>query len=145
MKNNGFTLLETIMYCALFSILMSGTIVAVYALMSSSSQTKIDTGTIAEASFINQKLTWLFTSATNVTQISSSSLQVERPDLGADSPVTITVQANNLFITRQSSQPQPLTGLPFNITDTTLEISTSTVSISYSLNGIMFRYQGYIP
>ncbi len=145
MKNKGFTLLETIMYCALFAILMSGAIVAVYALMGSSAETKQDTSIIAEAAFINQKLSWLLSGDFGVTQLSASSLLVVRPDLGADSPVTISVEDNNFFITRHSKQPQSLTGLPFKITDTILEVSTSTVSISYRINGTMFKYQNYIP
>lgn len=145
MKNKGFTLLETIMYCALFAVLMSGAIVAVYALMGSSAQTKLDTSIIAEAAFINQKLSWLFSGDFGVTQLSTSSLLVVRADLGVDSPVTISVEDANFIITRHSQQPQPLTGLPFKITDSILEAGTSTVSISYRINGIMFNYQNYIP
>lgn len=145
MKKKGFTLLETIIYCTLFAVLMSGAIVAVYALIGSSAQTKLDTSIIAEAAFINQKLSWLLSGDFGVTQLSTSSLLVVRPDLGADSPITLSVEDNNFFITRNLKQLQPLTGLPFRITDTVLETSTSTVSISYRINGTMFNYQNYTP
>jgi type II secretory pathway pseudopilin PulG len=141
MKHSGFTLLETIIYCALFSILMTSAIVAVNALISSNSDTKTATSIVAEATFINQKLAWLFSGVSSVAQISTSTLQVVRSDLGTDSPLTINVLDNNIFITRNNSQAKPLTGLPFLITDVNIQYESQSVHISYSINDKEFYYQ----
>ena len=57
--NRGFTLIEVIVYMALFSILMAGAVMSLYALESSVSEEQ-DTATVAdEADFVEAKLSWL--------------------------------------------------------------------------------------
>lgn len=58
-KKFGFSLIEVVIYIALFSILFSTVIVGVYQLMSSASKLGTASDQQTEALFIIQKLSWL--------------------------------------------------------------------------------------
>jgi type II secretory pathway pseudopilin PulG len=145
MKKQGFTLLETIIYCALFSILMTSAIGTVFALMDSTTRTKNAISIIAEANFVNQKLTWLFNGTVIVTIIDAHTIRITRADLGADNPVTLQASSSNLFLTRGSSQPKPLTGSPFIITNFSIDYDSPDLIINYAINGNTFRFESYVP
>lgn len=144
MKNKGFTLLETIIYCAIFSVLMTSALVTVYSLMSSSVNTKQATAIIAEATFIQQKLDWIFLGATAVTMIDSVTLEVVRPDLSSNSPLQLEVENDTLYLKRGGADRQLLTQIPFIVENVIFIVSTSTVVIKYDINNQSFRFQANI-
>ncbi len=88
MKNkNGFTLIETLIYIALFSILMSGAVVTSYALIESTG--KIDTKSTVEeeGSFVLKKIDWAMSDTSSISTIITpasgsygSSLSLNRGD-----------------------------------------------------------------
>ena len=55
----AFTLIETIIYIALFSILMTGTLLALYGMFGSTTSFKVATDTEAEGLFMTRKLAWV--------------------------------------------------------------------------------------
>lgn len=144
MKKRGFTLLEVIIYCALFSILLTSSVVSLYALMSSSEKTTKDTKVIAEAVFINQKLDWLLFSATDVIQINNTTLQISRPDLGSSSPIIFSEINNSLYIARGAGVPERLTGTQFFISSTTITVEGKYVQIDYKINQSSHRSVTYL-
>jgi type II secretory pathway pseudopilin PulG len=141
MKYSGFTLIETILYCALLSVLMTGTIVTVFTLLESSRYTAHQTAIITEMSFIDQKMTWLLKGASTVTVIDSQTLLIQRPDLGTQSPLTLSADNETLLLTQGTEGPLPLTGLPYRITNVDITYVDFLLTMNYHINGIPFRFQ----
>jgi hypothetical protein len=56
--NKGFSLLEVIIYCALYSLLFGGVITSVYQLMHSAYVLQVDADLQSEALFVYQKFEW---------------------------------------------------------------------------------------
>lgn len=140
MRNNGFTLLETIIYCALFSVLMTSALVTVYALVSSSDKTKKATALVAEVNFLEQKFDWIFMGVTAVSVVGSTTVEIVRPDLGSDSPLQLVAKNNTLYLKRASSNEKPLTLSPFFVQHVQFTVSSSTINIRYSINNQEFNY-----
>jgi len=142
MKSSGFTLLETIIYCALFSVLMSGAIVTVYALLSSSEKTGEQIQIVAEATFINQKLAWALSSATDVEIVNPFTLRIQRPDLPDDNPLQFNFSDNRVSLTRSTGSPHLLTGEQFIVSEVSMQIQDNSVLIYYKLNDTPFFFVG---
>ncbi len=140
MKTQGFTLLETIIYCALFSILMTGVLVSVYALMNSSADITEKTNTIAESIFINQKFGWAISGATDVIKIDEKTIHVIHPDLGLDNPLVFYFYNEQLYLARGSSTPQLISGEHFKVKNEVIDLGTNEIKITYTLNSIPFVF-----
>ena len=140
MKTSGFTLLETIIYCALFSVLMTGALVTTYALMSSSASIAQQTNTIAESIFINQKLAWELSGADQIIKIDGKTLHIIRPDLGMDSPLIFNFYDDQLYLSRNASTQQLISGDSFKIKNEVIDISEDEIKITYSINQIPFMF-----
>ena len=67
-KSNGFTLIETIVYLALFSIMMGGAIVALFNLFESSGRELTHIMLQEEGNFIIAKINWAISGAQSVNQ-----------------------------------------------------------------------------
>lgn len=144
MKQSGFTLLETIIYCALFSVLMTSALITVYALMNSNEVTHEQTKRIAEASFIQQKLEWVFSNATDVTIINAETIEIIRADLQTQNPLLLEFTNNNLYFSRGTSDGYILVNPKFQTTLISMQYINSKVTIVYRLNSTMFRFETYI-
>lgn len=150
MNQKGFTLLETVIYIALFSLLMAGVIVAVFNIFASNDRNEISVGIQEEGTFVARKLSWALTSASTVSTTSASTLVVTRPDLAAQSPLTLTQSAGRLTLARGSGAGMALTGLRFTVSSTTFTITPATsgiatsVKMTYSINGVPFIYKSYL-
>ena len=144
MKNLGFTLLETIIYCALFSVLMTSAIVTVYALMESNDETQKQTNVIAEASFITEKLTWAFSNATEMALIDMQTIRITRPDLLLQSPLILEFKNDSIFLTRGNSEAYILVKPEFAVSVHSITINEPRVTIIYSLNETVFRFDASI-
>ena len=138
MKTNGFTLLETIIYCALFSVLMSGALVTVYALVSSADDITKKMNIVSEATFINQKLSWAVANAASLEIIGTTTLKIIRTDLGSDSPLVFTMQNNQLYLARGTALPEIISTRPQLITDVTFKKEGSILQVRYTINGMPF-------
>ncbi|MBI4084989.1 MAG: hypothetical protein HY432_00575 [Candidatus Liptonbacteria bacterium] len=66
MKNNGFTLIETILYAGLFSLIIGFSILIVYQVLSSEAQNRSRRDVETEADFLMKKITWALNSGQNV-------------------------------------------------------------------------------
>lgn len=77
-KNRGFTLVETLLYIALFGILLTGVVMSAYPLITGADKLSVNVVEESEASFVFQKIEWALSSASAVSSPSSSELRVTR-------------------------------------------------------------------
>jgi len=73
-KKSGFTLIEVIIYIALFSIIIGGGIVATYEIIQSTDSGTNHVVLQEEANFLLRKINWALTGATSFTLGSSLSI-----------------------------------------------------------------------
>lgn len=140
MKILGFTLLETIIYCALFSVLMTGALVTTYTLMSSSAHIDLRTTSIAEATFINQKFAWAVSGSEDIIKVDDSTLHIIRPDLGLESPLIFYFYDEKLYLGRNTSTPQVISGESSKISNEILDVNDDEIKITYTINKIPFIF-----
>ena len=150
MKNRGFTLLETIMYIGLFGVLMSGALVAVYQLIDGGVHNMHSVAVEEEGLFVNRKMNWALKGATAVTAPDSKTLVITRPDLGAQSPLTITEQSGEMLLTRGVAAPLPLTTSELKVTSTSVSSVPAgggipaSVRVYYAIDGVPFVFKTYV-
>jgi hypothetical protein len=138
-------------YIALFSLLMTTMLVTVYSLIATSDRTINAIGVEEEGTFINRKIGWALTSATAVQSPSPDRLVITRPDMGAQSPITIAEIDGVMTIARgNSAAPVALTGTRFEVASTTFTVVPThngvppAVHLSYKIDGTPFVYKTYL-
>jgi len=88
MKNQGFVLIELIIYVGLFSIMIGGLIISAFLLMDTSYKTDVRTDTQEEMNFVLKKLDWALIGAENINIPNPNTLEVTNPNI----PGLITFQ-----------------------------------------------------
>lgn len=100
----GFTLIEVLIYLALFSILMGGAVIAAYSLFDSSLKVGTRTMLQEESDFMLAKIDWVMSGAKAVTApaagVTGSSLTVAKWDTSLGDPMSVTQTGGQLFLTR---------------------------------------------
>ncbi len=150
-KKSGFTLMETMVYIALFGILMSGAITSAWSLLEGGANNKNAMAVQEEGTFLSRKINWALTGATDVDVTGGGKiLTVTRPDLSADSPLVIGVSGSILTITRGSSVAVSLNGDFFKITDVQFTNTPETggvpssIEAKFSVNSTPFIFKTYL-
>lgn len=83
--STGFTLLETLIYLALFAVIIGGVIAAVYNIVEASGRNQTKVQAQEEANFLLGKINWALTGANGVTVVPSPpSLTVNKYNFGAN-------------------------------------------------------------
>jgi prepilin-type N-terminal cleavage/methylation domain-containing protein len=102
-SNSGFTLIESIIYLALFSIVIAGGMIAAYGIIQSSDNGSNHITLQEEANFILRKINWAMTGSNTITVISSPpSLSVTKSGL----PILLfDMSSSDLRLTRGSGSP----------------------------------------
>lgn len=154
MKNilptKGFTMLETVIYIALFSILMTGILVTAYELIEGGVQNREAVAIQEEGTFINRKISWALSGATSVSVPNSKTLTIVRPDLGGQSPLQITENAGQMLISRGSAASVALTTSEFTVADTVIALVPPSagvpagVNVHYTIEGVPFVFKTYL-
>lgn len=148
--SRGFTLLETIIYLGLFGVLMSGALVAVYQLIDGGVHNMKAVAIQEEGLFVNRKISWALSGATAVATPDAKTLVITRPDLGAQSPLTITESVGEMRIARGGAAPLPLTTAEMKVTDTVFSVLPAAagippaVRVSYEIEGVPFVFKTYL-
>lgn len=143
----AFTLIETIIYIALFGVFMSGVLLSVYGMMQSGDQFTNRNSATNEGTFVTAKLDWVLRSLGSVTTPSSgygTSLSVTRSD-GTQVDVRLTSGVIEMRINGGSYVPLTtnnvtVTSLGFN----TLSGTQTGIEASTTINGISFMTRRYI-
>jgi len=66
-NQKGFTLIEVIIYIALFALLIGGAFIAAYQLIDVSGKLSAKTSTQEEGNFVNRKIDWALTGVQSIT------------------------------------------------------------------------------
>lgn len=147
--------METLIYIALFSILMSGAVVAAYNLLEGGSRNKIAIWIQEEGTFINRKINWALTGASAVSASpDGTTLTITRPNLGSQSPLIITGARATISIKRGASAPVELNRERFAVEDPTsgrlFTVQSASagrpasVTISFEIQGRPFIFRTYV-
>ena len=98
MKNQkGFTLIESIIYLALFSIIIGGSLVAVYQIIKSTDASVNHIILQNEANFIFRKINWALSTANQVNSINTYSLDIIKDN---EEVLTLWQSQGNIYIKR---------------------------------------------
>ncbi len=121
----GFTLIEMVVYMALFSIMMGGLVVTVYYLYQSIGRTASNVTTQEEINFVLKKIDWALTGA---------------------SSVEVLEEATRIRITKTGPSSN-LIGIKFNSANSSIEIRTDDAvlwspltSANVKVSGLEFQY-----
>lgn len=151
MSNRGFTLLETLIYIALFGLLMSGAIVGVYNLLEGGARTTDAAAIQEEGTFLSRKISWALSGASAVAiGGGGSTLSITRPDLGVQSPLLIAGASNAVTISRGGSVAVQLTNDRFAVTALTFVHTAASggrpasVATSFVVQGQPFAFKTYL-
>lgn len=154
-RTRGFTLMEALIYIAIFSILMSGAVVASYNLLEGGGRNKNAIGIQEEGTFLNRKINWALTGASAVSASpDGTTLTITRSDLGSQSPLVIIGNGTMMTITRGASAPialnsdrfrvtGPVTGHTFSILPTSAG-RPSSVTVSFQIQSRPFIFRTYL-
>jgi len=149
-KQNGFTLIEVIVYIGLFGLLMSGVIVATYQLLDGGSKNQIATSVQEEGLFMYRKINWALSGAAKVTSNASNTLSIVRNDLGSDSPLVFTAINNNqMTLKRGTGLPFVLNSDTFDVTEVGFTVSPgsggpTSITVAFKVRGKPFLFNTYL-
>lgn len=117
----GFTLVEVIIYLALFGILMGGGIVTAFAILESSGRNASIIMIQEEGSFILGKISATLSGAEAVTSpgenLSGSTLSVVKWDASAGNPIVINIDGDNIVLSHSRDPAIPLNNSNIFITN----------------------------
>jgi len=125
--NDGFTLIETVIYIAILSIVIGGGIVSAFYIIDSGQKNKIGVNIQAEGNFLLRKIEWAMTGAASISVVSPSRLSIIKdtttgfPPL--QNPLVFSLVGSNLQLTRGA-------GMATNL-------NSSNVAVSL-VNGVVF-------
>ncbi len=111
---SGFTLIEVIIYIALFSILLGGAFVTAFQLMNGSNKTYSDTAVQEEGDFVSRKINWALTGLdpTNPPSVGglgcSQTLTTKKVNHPMN-PIVVRLNVNTLEVSENGGSYLPLT------------------------------------
>jgi type II secretory pathway pseudopilin PulG len=95
-NNSGFTLIETLVYIALFTIVIGGGLVGAYGVIEGTDRTSAKTILEQDANFILRKMDWALTGL-DVINSSGGSLSVNKKDF-SQNPIVFTLVGTDIKI-----------------------------------------------
>jgi prepilin-type N-terminal cleavage/methylation domain-containing protein len=150
MSKRGFTLLETLIYIALFGVLMTGALVTVYELLQSFEYNRTDISIQEEGMFIQRKIHWALQGATAITLSNPTTLVISRPDLNSESPLTIRFFDGKVYFKRAGSDEVVLTGDVFIISEVQMTVVQAfgnvptQIHVRYEVNNMPFMFSTFL-
>ena len=116
----GFTLIETIVYAALVTIIMAGALVAVYQVLESNNALYNKIITEQEANFLLRKFTWALSgvSAINLPAVGATSSVFSLNKINfSENPLVFDLNATDVRLKRGSKEPAILNTQNVKITN----------------------------
>lgn len=108
----GMTMIETLVYLALYAIVISGAVVSVYTIAYASERNRTEALVIEEGNFIGAKLSYLIAQADTVS-VSPSGSTITIVSQGVVS--NVYVHADTLVYQEGSRAPEPLTSARISV------------------------------
>ncbi len=119
-SNDGFTLLETLIYIGLVSVITSSFIAASYQIIDSRGRVQSQLELTENKKFLVEKLKWVLASnqSINLPSLGSSdaNLSVNKLNYG-NNPLVVNLASNQIWLTLGSGQPVPITNSQVVVTD----------------------------
>ncbi len=107
-KQQGFTLLETVVYLGLFAIVIGGGMIATYEIIQSSGKVSNQAMVSEEANFLLSKINWGLSGATAISIPSSTTLVATKIINSISTNLTFTLSGSNLTLQRGANTAQIL-------------------------------------
>ena len=143
----GLTLIETIIYIALFSMLMAGVLGAAYQIIQSSAHTTGRSAVQEEGAFVLRKIDWAFSGMASVSLPSASELVVTKYD---GSTADIKLLGTHALMRENSGMFVPITTDAVRVSSLTFTVIPAAgagpagVSATLVLNGTEFSTTRYV-
>ncbi|TSC70245.1 MAG: hypothetical protein CEO12_449 [Parcubacteria group bacterium Gr01-1014_46] len=152
--NKGTTLIEVIIYIALFSILLTGSFMSAMGLVDSNSKTRVSITVQDEGNFVMRKINWLITnldptSPPTVTGSGCSQILTVRKINYSLNPIVLRLNSNILEISQGGGVFVPITTINVKVTCLEAEIISTNelplgVSATTTINGTDFAITKYL-
>ena len=127
----GFTIIETIIYISLFSLVIGGMIIAVYSIIGSQEKNILHSLLLQEGNYITKKINWAIVGGTEFNVVSSNELNIYNKNVSSsDNPIIFKFIDNNLYLYRGADD---LDVLPLN--NTNIKITNGSFIYSSSSSG----------
>ncbi len=146
----GFTMVEVLIYIALFGMLMTGAVVSAFQLLQSGQRQDLSFVSQQEGTFVARKLAWALAPASAVSVSGGNVLTITRSDLGSQSPLVFDGSGSRMTLKRGSGAALPLTPdgilleqVAFSVTPPANGLPTA-VRAEYTLGGKQFSYAMYL-
>jgi prepilin-type N-terminal cleavage/methylation domain-containing protein len=150
-KNRGFTLMETMIYIALFGIIMSGAVVGTYNLLEGGDRNVASAGVQEEGTFLIRKISWALSGGTAVSISGGGSiLTINTIAPGVTSPLVISGVGSNMTIARGGGASIVLNSDRFKISNVLFTYIASingrppSVSGSFLVGDKSFTFRDYL-
>jgi len=144
-KNKGITLIETLVYVALFMLLIGAGMISAFYLIDSSERNKSDLSVTTESQFLLRKIDWALTGADSVS-VSGVVLTTNKPGL----VVEIDLSGNRARLRRNGGGWEYLTAERVLVENSVFtyvdEISPrpDSIEVSFTANGKEFEMIKYL-
>ena len=107
-KHSGFTLLEVIIYLALFSVIVTSGVAMMYQLLRSFEWSVDALMTESAGDFVVEKIISAITGTATISIIDAATFRVVRADIGGDSPIQFTVSNGVWYVSRGAHTRVPI-------------------------------------
>ncbi len=143
--------METMIYIALFGLLMTGAVVGTYNLVEGSNHNVAAAGIQEEGIFLNRKINWALTGASDATvSASGDTVTITRTDLGAQSPLVISGNGTIMTIARGVGVPIQLNSDRYPVSNVKFSYTASangrppSVSVNFLIGDKPFNFRTYL-
>jgi prepilin-type N-terminal cleavage/methylation domain-containing protein len=145
MKHFGFTLIECLIYLAIFGVFMSGLIVVLGNLNYRLVERERDFIVLRDQQFIFDKIEWLLNTADAVTVIDVSTLELQQ---GAET-IQLVQTNGQLFVLSTNREPEGISPTYMTIEDFTVTEETvgsdRHVTFLYTIDNKTISHHIYVP
>lgn len=128
----GFTLLETLIYIGLFSIVIGGGVISAFYIIDSGQNDKSGVNLQAEGNFILRKFEWAMTGATSISVVSPTKLSIVKDTttgfLPSQNPLVFSLDGTNVQLARG-------TGIAVNMNSANVAVSAVNGALFYATGG----------
>jgi type II secretory pathway pseudopilin PulG len=142
----GFTLIETLVYLGLFTIIMGGGLVAAYQLMSAADSENQKAAVEQEGNFLLRKFDWALSGLCQInipaTPGSAATLSIDKTNFGQN-PLFFDLSGDAVQLTRAGGSAVPLTSARVKVTSLNFDRlavagQPEAVRVSFTMNGRPF-------
>ena len=148
--NQGFTLIETLIYVALFFIMIGGCLGAVYQIIQSSNAANARIIVNDEANFLLRKINWALTGASSVYVSAPQNLTIYKttPPPGGN-PIVFDLISGNLRVVRGAGAPTVLNSANVTVASLSFQKIIETgrpdaIKTNFKINGQEFETLKYL-